>query len=138
MRSVNSTVSSASRARSDRTFDWHAGVDERQLDVVQRRRARQQVERLEHEPNLFVPDARQLVVVHLADLLAVQQVAALARRVQTADQVHQRRLARPGRPHDGDIFAALDLNRHTAEGMHLLGAHLVGLPEVDEFQSGPS
>ncbi len=56
----------------------HARVDERQLDVVERRRARQQVERLEHEPDFLVPDPRQLVVVHLADLLVVEQVAALA------------------------------------------------------------
>ena len=108
IRSSSSTLSSASRARSWRSFDGHARVDQRQLDVVQRRRARQQVEGLEDEPDLLVPDPGQLVVVHLADLLAVQQVAALARRVEAADQVHQRGLARPRRPHDGHVLAALD------------------------------
>ncbi len=68
----------------------HAGVDERQLDVVQRRGSRQQVERLEDEPDLLVADAGQFVVVHLAGLLAVQQIRTLGRGVEAADEIHQR------------------------------------------------
>jgi hypothetical protein len=52
----------------------HAGIHQRQFDVVQRRRTRKQVEGLEDETDFFVADAGQLVVVHLADLFAVQQV----------------------------------------------------------------
>ncbi len=37
-----------------------AGVDQRQLDVVQRGGARQQVERLEDEADLAVPHPREL------------------------------------------------------------------------------
>ena len=133
MREPSSTFSSACFARSWRSSDWHAGVDQRQLDVVERRRARQQIERLEHEADLFVADPRQLVVVHLADLFAVQQVRALARRVEAADEIHERRLARPGRPHDGDVLAALDGNRHAAQGVNLLRAHHVGFPQIDGF-----
>ena len=40
----------------------NAGVDQRQLDIVQRRGAGQQVERLEDEADLFVADAGQVVV----------------------------------------------------------------------------
>ena len=111
----------------------HAGVDQRQLHVVQRRGARQQVEGLEDEADLLVADARQLVVVHLADLLAVQEVGALRRRVEAADQVHQRRLARARRPHDGDVLAALDGDGDAAQGVDLLVAHHIGLPEVAGF-----
>src|SRR5438094_849078 len=42
-----------------------AGVYERQLDVVQRVGARQQIERLEHEADLLVANPRQLVVGQL-------------------------------------------------------------------------
>ena len=52
-----------------------AGVDQRQLDVVQRGGARQQVEGLEDEADLAVADRGQLVVVHLGDDLAAQDVA---------------------------------------------------------------
>jgi hypothetical protein len=114
-------------------FGGHAGVHERQFHVMERRGARQQVEGLEDEPDFFVADPRQFVVIHLADLLPVQQVAAFAGRVQAADEVHQRRLAGPGRPHDGDVLAALDGHVDPAERMNLLGAHDVGLPEVGRF-----
>ena len=67
----------------------HAGVNERQFDVVQRVGARQQVERLKHEPDLAIADFGQLVVVHLADVGAVQLVAAGGGRVEAADDVHQ-------------------------------------------------
>ena len=40
----------------------HAGVDQRQLHVLQRRGAGQQVEGLEHEPDLPVAHPGQLVV----------------------------------------------------------------------------
>ena len=40
----------------------HAGIDERKLHVVQCRRARQQVEGLEDEPDLLVANPCQLVV----------------------------------------------------------------------------
>jgi hypothetical protein len=73
----------------------HAGVDERQLDVVERRGPGQQVEGLEDEANFLVSDVGQLVVVHLAHLLAVELVAAFAGRIEATDEVHQRRLARP-------------------------------------------
>ena len=108
----------------------HTGIDERQLDVVERRRARQQVESLEDEPDFLVADARQLVVVHPRDLLVVQQIAALARRVEAADEVHQRRLARSRGTHDGDVLSALDRNRRTPERVDLFLAHHVRLPQV--------
>jgi len=61
---------------------------------VQRGGAGQQVEGLEDEADLLVADARQLVVVHVADQLPVDVVVALGGRIQAADQVHERRFAR--------------------------------------------
>jgi len=108
----------------------HAGIDQRQFDVVQGRGARQQVEGLEDEADLLVADAGQFVVAQVAHQVAVDEVIAFGGRVQAADQVHQRRLARSRRPHDGDILAALDLEVHAGDGMNLLVAHDVRLPQV--------
>ena len=92
--------------------------------------AGKQIERLKHETDLFVADARQLVVVHSRNFLIVQRVAAFAGRIETADQVHQRRFTRAGRPHDGDVFAALDGDRDTPERMDLLAPHEIRFPEI--------
>ena len=42
-------------------------------------------------------------------ILARQQIFAARRHIQAADQIHQRRLAGAGRPHNGEVIAFLDL-----------------------------
>ena len=54
-----------------------AVVDQRQLHVVQRGGAGQQIEGLKDEADLLVADAGQFVVVELADQLAVEPVRPL-------------------------------------------------------------
>ncbi len=93
--------------------------------------AGQQVEGLEDEADFLVADARQLVVVEFADQLAVEPVLALGRRIEAADQVHQRRLAGARRAHDGDVLVVPDAEIDAAQRVHLLlRAHVVGPPQV--------
>src|SRR5262249_28984201 len=65
-------------------------VEQRQLDVLDRGRARQQVEALEHESDLLVADRRQLVVGQPRYVAAVQVIAARGRPVEAAEDVHER------------------------------------------------
>src|SRR5262249_37723195 len=102
-----------------------AGVHERELDVRERVRARQEVERLEHEADPAVPHARELVVLHARHELAVQPVLAGAGRIETADEVHQRRLPRARRAHDRDVLVAADSDVHAAERVDDFAAHVV-------------
>ncbi len=98
---------------------------------MQSGRARQKIEGLEDEADFLVANARQFIVVELAHQLAVEPVFALGGRIEAADQVHQRRLSRPRRSHDGHIFAALNAEIHSPKSMNLLlGAHVVGFPKV--------
>ena len=108
----------------------HPRIDQRQLDVVQGGGTRQQVERLEDETDFLVANARQFVVAHVADQVAVDEVLALGGGVQAADEVHQSGLTGAGRPHDGDILAAPDLHIHAGDRMDFLVAHDVGFPQV--------
>src|SRR5688500_6447036 len=89
-------------------------VEQRQLDVVERRGAFEEVESLEHEPNFLVPDVRELVLRQLRDVAAVELVDAARRTVQTAGNVHEGRLARSGGTGHGDELARLDLDRHAS------------------------
>ena len=90
----------------------HLRVTQRHGHVLQRGHARQQVEALEHEADLLAAQDRQLFGVQRGHVDAVAQVAAVGGRVQAADQVHQRGLARAGRPHDGDEVAAIHAHVH--------------------------
>jgi hypothetical protein len=108
-------------------------VVQRQLDVLQRRGARQQVEVLEHEADLPIADGGAGVGRQLGDGCARQPIGALRRPIEAAEDVHERRLARPGGAHDGDELAARDVERHAAQGLHLDVAEPVDLPQVAHF-----
>src|SRR6185437_3850643 len=102
-----------------------ARVHERKLDVLERGGAGKQVERLEDEPDFLVSDVRKLIVRHVGDEGAVEPVLASVRRVEAADEIHQRRLARSGRAHDRDVFVATHGDVHATQGAHYLAAHVV-------------
>ena len=109
----------------------HAGaVEQGELDVVEGGGPRQQVEALEHEADLPVAHLGQLVAREPGDIPAVEQVVAAGRPVEAAEDVHERRLAGPGRSGDRDELAGLDGEAHAPERTHLDVAHGVDLGDV--------
>ena len=105
-RSPRPTRSSASRARLCRSRGRHVRVQQRQLDVLERAGARQQVEALEHEAERPVAD------VAPARRESSRETSWPSRRyspdgrlVEAAEDVHQRRLARARRAHHRDELA---------------------------------
>src|SRR5665213_1296359 len=69
-------------------------VQHRQLDVPPRSRSRNQVKRLEHEPDLPVANMRQRRLVECTYVDPIKIELPLRWYVQTAENVHHRRLAR--------------------------------------------
>src|SRR5690606_27205537 len=119
----------------------HPRVDQRELDVLQARLPRQQVEGLEDEPDPAVAHVGEAVVREAADVLAVEDVAAAGGGVEAADDVHERALPRAARPHDGDVLPPLHLDGEPAEGVDERRAHLVRLPhplDLDDRAAGPA
>jgi hypothetical protein len=102
-------------------------VDERQFHVLGRRRARQQIEALEHETEEMPAQQRALVAPQLADRDALEKIVAGSRRIEAADHVHRRRFAGAGRSHDGGEFAAAEGEVHTGQSMHGRVARAVDL-----------
>src|SRR5918995_7501890 len=82
----------------------HAAIDQRQLDVLEHGEVADQVEALEDEPDLAVAHARALRERQVRHLLAVQQVGALGRRVEQAEDGQERRLAAARRTGNRDVF----------------------------------
>ena len=95
----------------------HPGDRERQRDVLLRRQRRQQVERLEHEPDVLAAQARERAVGHRGDLLAADPDRPGRRPVEPGEQVHERGLAGAGRAHDGRELAGGDVERDAAQGV---------------------
>ena len=104
---------------------------------MERRSSGDQVERLEDEADLLVPDHRQLVVIELADIGAVEEVAACRRHVQATDDVHESGLARAAGAHDGDELAFADMHVDTAQRLDVDLAHPIGLGDPLERDHPP-
>src|SRR5437016_13366039 len=86
-----------------------ASVNERTLAVTQRCCSWQKVKRLEHETDLAIANSRELVIIHLGNILAVELIAAGRWGIETTEHVHERRFAASARAHDGDVFVAANL-----------------------------
>jgi hypothetical protein len=113
-----------------------AAVEQGKLDVFLGRGARQQVESLEHESQAFAPEHGALVAAEALDVDAAEQVHAAGRRVQAAEQVHRRRLARAARPHHRDEFAGLDPQVDPAQGLEGGIALAIGLGDAAQRDQG--
>jgi hypothetical protein len=70
------------------------------------------MKRLEHEPDLLITPTRLIGRAQVRRILSVEAVRSIARDVEQPDDVHQRGLARAGRPDNRDKFPAIDAKRH--------------------------
>src|SRR5690606_24379988 len=77
-----------------------------------------------------IADACEFVIDQLGDFLTAQPVPAAGRRVEAADQVHERRLAGARRSHDRDVLVTLDEQVHATQGMDGLCAQDVVLAQI--------
>ncbi len=114
----------------------HLAVAQRHVDVVVDVEIGNQVEGLEDEADLAVADARAAVVAELADILAVELVAAAGRRFEQAGDVEEGRLARTRRPGDGDELALADVDGEIAQGVGLDDLGAERLRQMRHLQHG--
>ena len=87
------------------------GRREPELDVLERRQRRDQVELLEDEAEGAQPQLCEIVVAQLREVAALEEDAAAGRPVERAQQLQQRRLARSARALERDELAGLDRQR---------------------------
>src|SRR6516165_1321780 len=92
----------------------HGSVDQRQLDIFQRGRPRQERRQLEHEADVSAPDGRTRVLAQLRDVPSFQGVLARIWPIQQTEEVHEGRLSRTRAAADRNELA--DLNRERYVG----------------------
>ena len=108
-------------------------VEQRKLDVLDCRSAREQIEALKNESDFRVANHSALIAIELRDVDAVEHVGAGRRTIETSDDVHQRRFAGTGRTHDGDELAFIDVEVDARERVHFDLAHRVSFRELPDF-----
>ena len=97
-----------------------AVVDEWQFDVVKSRGAGQEIERLKDKANFLVPNVGELIVVEFTHEAAGKPILAGTRRIETANQVHERGFSGARRAHNRNVLAFADFEINAAERVHLL------------------
>jgi hypothetical protein len=95
------------------------GVIERQADILDGAGAGQEIEALENKAEPFAADAGEVRFAQRRDIDALQEIMAAGRQVEAAENIHERRLARARRAHDGDELAGLDGQADAAERFDL-------------------
>src|SRR5687768_4805803 len=100
---------------------------ERRHDVLQSGHRGDEVERLEDEAELAAAQARERVLGHARDVLAVDEDAPRGRRVEPRDEAEQRRLAAPRGADDRDELAVWNRQVKLAQDGQALRAGLNGL-----------
>ena len=111
------------------------GDHPRHQHVLRRRECRQQMVKLEDEPDAACPQRGQGAFRQRRRLASAEHVRSAARRLEQADQVEQRRLARTRRSDQRGELAAGD--RQVDAVQHLdrdVGAGAVGLVDVGQPQ----
>src|SRR5690606_20111500 len=108
-------------------------IRQRQLDVLEHREVADQVERLEYEADLAVPDLRPLRMVELLDGRAVQPVSSAARRIEKPEDRQERRFAASGWALDRHIVAFVNVEVHAGERMRLDLVRIENLRQVLEL-----
>jgi hypothetical protein len=77
------------------------------LDVLSRRKLRQQVVKLEHETHVPVPEPHPRIVVHRPDVCVADANRSGIEGIESPEHVQQRALADAGRTDDGDHLTRL-------------------------------
>src|SRR5262249_38104684 len=90
-----------------------------------------EVVRLEDEADLVSPKLGELALVERRQVDIPDEHPARGQGVETGHAVHEGRLARAGRTHDGGIDALVELRRDAVEGSHLALALAVDLQRID-------
>ena len=104
---------------------------ERKFDVLARTEGGDEVEGLEHEPDLLAAQVGELPFVERRQLDVADEGTSRRQRIEAGEAVHEGRLARTAGAHDRGEFAGAELDRHAVERAHLAVAFAVDLRRID-------
>ena len=82
--------------------------------------AGQEIERLKDKPNFLISNVRQFIVVEFTHEAPGKPILTGTRRIETANQVHERGFSGARRAHNRNVLAFADFEINAAERVHLL------------------
>src|SRR6266446_1758627 len=107
-RSARPTSASASRDRRTR-------INQGQFHILDGGRARHEIEALENEADVLVPDIGKTWSVNLRYISPFEKIMTFCRVIEATDNVHHRRLPRTGWAHNRNELAPHDVQRNASQ-----------------------
>src|SRR5580698_4044759 len=83
----------------------NAAIDEREFEVLKRCRTFEEIEALEYEADIMTTEQGTLLARQAADISATEVIIPPGRNIETAEDVHAGRFARPRGSHHRNEFA---------------------------------
>ena len=117
-------------------FPSHARDGERKLHVPEHRLVRDEVIRLEDEPDPVIAVDVPIPVFEVFRGLPLNDEIARRIMIESADDVEERRLAAAGRSEHADKFARAEFEAHPFERVNAARGGFVFLGDVGEFEHG--
>ena len=111
-------------------------IDQRQFDILDGAGPSKQIVALKDKAEFSAADAGQCGLRQSGDVDALEQILAARRLVETAQDRHERRLARTRRSHDRNEFAARDRQIHAAKRQNVDIADVIGSGQTTDFNDG--
>src|SRR5216683_508639 len=109
------------------------GVEQRQFDVLERGRAREQIKTLEDEADAAAADCGEFLLTERGDVNAFERIMPAGRPIETSEDIHQGRLTRPRGAHYRDHLPPFDGQADAAQRPDLDLAEMEDLVEVGDF-----
>ncbi len=113
------------------------GIDRRDLDIFKGGEGGEQMVALEDEAEVLPAQIGQVVRLQFPGFLAGYPIAAAARPVETADDIHQGRFAGTGRADDGDHFSGGDGQVNILQDAQQSAAGEILPADAAQFKQGP-
>src|ERR1043166_9573457 len=101
----------------------HSAIGQRQFDVFENRQVADQIEALKNESDLAVSDPGPVSERKIRNLIALERVTSVRRRVEQTENGQERRFPAAGWSGDGNIFAVADIEMNPGKRVRL---NLVG------------
>src|SRR5208337_4314147 len=111
-----------------------SSIDEGQFHVLKGIGASEQIESLEHKPQVVAAQAGSLLSAQRPNVNATKKIRAARRRVEASKHVHCGGLARAAGAHHGNKLAETNLEAHASQRADLAFARAVDLHHVAKLK----
>src|SRR5438477_6416446 len=107
-------------------------VKQRQLDILPRRCAWQEIKTLKDETDFAIANISEPIAIKARNIGTIQKVMTRSRSIETTEKIHQRGFPGTARTHQRYEFGTPDIKRDAAHGVHFHFSSAICFVNIDQ------